>query len=228
MSTESEFTQALLDAYREAGEQTGYWGRRFYQKLNRVGGLKAVKDMLTPRTAAQRTGLDALLAAERPDLTVEAIASSKRFRSLFSEAELAQADERLKGYRKQVEALEKKREHLFPDELPTTYKFPAGARRSVRVNAFERDERARAACIAHYGAQCAVCDFDFGKAFGSLGGGFIHVHHITPVSTIQDPSYQIDARRDLVPVCPNCHAMLHYKTKQPRTVKALKALLSAR
>ena len=64
----------LLDAHRETSKQTGYWGRRLYQKLNRVGGLNGVKDMLTPRTSAQRTGLDAPLAAGRPDPTVEALA----------------------------------------------------------------------------------------------------------------------------------------------------------
>ena len=74
MGSAAEFTHALLDAHREASEQTGYWGRRLYQKLNRVGGLKAVKHMLTPRTAAERAGVDALLAAGRPDLTVEALA----------------------------------------------------------------------------------------------------------------------------------------------------------
>lgn len=224
MTSREKFEQALLDAYREAGKQTGYWGRRFYQKLKRVGGLRTVKEMLTPRTSAQRSGLDALLAAGRPDLTVEAIASSLQFRHLFTADELLQAEERLKGYKRRVAVLDKKREHLYPDELSSKELYPAGARRQVRVNAFERDERARKACIAAHGATCAVCSFDFGREFGRLGEGFIHVHHLAPVSTIRDAAYKLDPIKDLVPVCPNCHAMLHYRTRKPRTIKSLKLL----
>ena len=71
----AEFTQAHLHAYRESGEQTGYGGRRFNQTLDRVSGLKAVKDRLTPRTAGRRAGSDALLAAGRSDLTAAAVAA---------------------------------------------------------------------------------------------------------------------------------------------------------
>ena len=49
---------------------------------------------------------------------------------------------------------------------------------------------------------------DFEEKYGVIGRGFIHVHHIVPISTIRE-SYQVDPVRDLVPVCPNCHAMLH-------------------
>ena len=44
--------------------------------------------------------------------------------------------------------------------------------------------------------------------YGELGQGFIHVHHIVPISKI-GKEYKIDPINDLVPVCPNCHAMLH-------------------
>lgn len=37
-----------------------------------------------------------------------------------------------------------------------------------------------------------------------------HVHHIVPVSQI-GLDYVIDPLKDLIPVCPNCHSMLHRK-----------------
>ena len=43
--------------------------------------------------------------------------------------------------------------------------------------------------------------------YGDIGEGFIHVHHITPLSA-QKKRHQID-EANLIPVCPNCHAMLH-------------------
>ena len=55
---------------------------------------------------------------------------------------------------------------------------------------------------------CSVCGTDFHKMYGELGKGFIHVHHIVPISMI-GKEYKLDPIKDLVPVCPNCHAMLH-------------------
>lgn len=75
-------------------------------------------------------------------------------------------------------------------------------------NVYERNAAARRACIEHYGSRCRVCGFDFEAVFGELGHGYIHVHHLTPLSQIA-AEHELDPIRDLRPVCPNCHAMLH-------------------
>ena len=49
---------------------------------------------------------------------------------------------------------------------------------------------------------------DFQKTYGELGKGFIHVHHIIPLHSIKS-DYIINGETDLIPVCPNCHALLH-------------------
>lgn len=51
---------------------------------------------------------------------------------------------------------------------------------------------------------------DFQEVYGELGKDFIHVHHIKPLSEI-DSTYVVDYKNDLIPICPNCHAMLHRK-----------------
>lgn len=104
--------------------------------------------------------------------------------------------------------------------------LPEGARLRVEVNRYERSPVNRAACIAHYGPVCRVCGFEFGAVYGALGGGFIEVHHRIPVSAMGG-SYQIDPVRDLVPVCGNCHAMLH-RQDPPLTVEELRTVISAR
>ncbi len=93
------------------------------------------------------------------------------------------------------------------DSLPPR-KYVEGATCQITVNAYERDRRARAACIAHYGCKCSACGFDFEKVYGKIGCGVIHVHHLKPLSTIRK-AYRVDPVKDLRPVCPNCHAMLH-------------------
>ncbi|MGE0558015.1 MAG: HNH endonuclease [Burkholderiales bacterium] len=112
---------------------------------------------------------------------------------------------------------------VLPDEVSTPSLYYEGVSRTVAVNAYERDPRARKACIAHYGAICCVCGFDFGRTYGELGNGFIHVHHIVPLSKI-GKGYAVNPIKDLRPVCPNCHAMLH-KGSEVLSVEQLSAVL---
>ncbi|PYV94956.1 MAG: restriction endonuclease [Acidobacteria bacterium] len=97
------------------------------------------------------------------------------------------------------------------EEVAAAERFWEGALRRITVNAYERDPAARKACIVHFGTACRVCGFDFAARFGELGVGFIHVHHTKPLSEI-GRDYAVDPTRDLIPVCPNCHAMLHQRT----------------
>ena len=108
----------------------------------------------------------------------------------------------------------------FPDEVST---FIEGATKRVLVNAYERNDKARSACLSHYGHNCTVCNFNFQSTYGEIGAGFMHVHHLTPIST-KAQQYEINPIADLRPVCPNCHAMLH-KSDPPFSVDELKELL---
>ncbi|MEG4267597.1 HNH endonuclease, partial [Microcoleus sp. Pol12A4] len=54
--------------------------------------------------------------------------------------------------------------------------------------------------------------------------GFIHVHHIIPLSEINQ-EYEVNPIQDLRPLCPNCHAMIHRKYP-PFTIEEIKDLLS--
>jgi len=117
-------------------------------------------------------------------------------------------------------------DEIYPDELPTenTEELFEGIKRTVTVNSFERNSKAKQLCVKHWKAICAVCTFDFEKTYGEIGKGFIHVHHLTPVSQI-GKAYQVDPINDLIPVCPNCHSMLH-RHEPPLAIHELKALLN--
>jgi predicted HNH restriction endonuclease len=112
-------------------------------------------------------------------------------------------------------------EQLYPDEL-SERTYPEGAANRVTVNSYERNPDARRKCIQYYGARCRVCEIDFESAYGEIGKGFIHIHHKIPISNIKD-NYDIDPVNDLVPVCPNCHAMLH-RTDPPQTIEQLRKI----
>jgi hypothetical protein len=101
--------------------------------------------------------------------------------------------------------------------------FWEGAKTTIQVNRYERNARARNACIKRYGALCSVCGFDFGQRYGSLGSGFIHVHHLVQMSENKE-KYKLKPAEDLRPVCPNCHEMLHRKDP-PLSIEQLKEQL---
>ena len=45
----------------------------------------------------------------------------------------------------------------IPEELPEGIEYTEGAVQSIRVNKYERDKKARDACLSHYGYVCQVC-----------------------------------------------------------------------
>ncbi len=98
---------------------------------------------------------------------------------------------------------------IFPDEVEESEEsLLEGKTRKVSVNIYERNPVARQQCIDHYGCKCFICDFDFEFIYGEIGKGFIHVHHLVEISKVGN-QYSVDPIKDLRPVCPNCHAMLH-------------------
>ncbi|VWD46563.1 hypothetical protein BLA18112_07170 [Burkholderia lata] len=104
--------------------------------------------------------------------------------------------------------------------------LPEGAKLRVEVNRYERSPVNRAACIEHYGLRCQCCGFDFADFYGELGDGYIEVHHRTPVSKL-GADYVVDPVKDLVPLCGNCHSMVH-RTDPPTVVEDLRAQVDAR
>nr|WP_321238759.1 HNH endonuclease [uncultured Tolumonas sp.] len=108
---------------------------------------------------------------------------------------------------------------IFPEEIKNTY--TEGSSVEVIVNRYERSAKARKECIEHWGAQCQVCLISFSETYGSdIGDNFIHVHHLTPLKEISE-AYEVNPTVDLVPLCPNCHAMVH-RTEPPMKPEVLK------
>ncbi len=110
----------------------------------------------------------------------------------------------------------------FPDEIENSPQYPEGAKKQITVNAYERNRAARQKCLDIKGLDCSVCEMSFEQIYGEIGKGFIHVHHIKPLSEIGE-NYTVNPIEDLSPVCPNCHAMLH-RNKEPLTIAKLKEI----
>lgn len=97
--------------------------------------------------------------------------------------------------------------------------FFEGKATEVLQTRYERNPQARKTCLAFHGYSCKICDFNFEYIYGEIGKGFIHVHHINPISSMGSV-YNINPKQDLIPVCPNCHAMIHSK-KPPFSIEEI-------
>ena len=91
------------------------------------------------------------------------------------------------------------------------------------TTAYERDPKARAEALSIHGYDCIGCGLNFEEMYGDHGKGYIHVHHIKPLS--ESGETKIDPRTDLIPLCPNCHAMVHKNKNHTLSIDELKDLI---
>lgn len=116
-----------------------------------------------------------------------------------------------------------------PSTAPIHDQLEEGATRKSVQSRRERNPVARALCIEHYSSMnngrlaCIVCSFDFAEVYGNIGDGFIHVHHLNPISEAKD-SRVVLPTIDLVPVCPNCHSMIH-RGGETRSIAEMREIL---
>jgi len=96
-------------------------------------------------------------------------------------------------------------EETVPDEYMAQVEGKA-----VRVEYLRRVRSAinRQKAIEIHGTACAVCGFDFHKTYGDLGRGFIEVHHLKPLGESEEET-EVNPETDLIPLCANCHRMIH-------------------
>jgi hypothetical protein len=111
------------------------------------------------------------------------------------------------------------------EEVETNIRFREGSTSQTVINSYERNPQARKKCLEYYGTSCFVCEFDFGKTFGKIGEGFIHVHHLKPISEIRE-EYEINPVEDMRPVCPNCHSIIH-RRDPVFSIEEMKTLLQS-
>lgn len=99
---------------------------------------------------------------------------------------------------------------------------------------YERSHLARRLCLDHYGNHvvCQVCGFDFEKVYGKreCADPYIEIHHIDPLSetSAEVGEHKVDYVNDLIPVCANCHRMLHHLKKETLHPSELKMIIEER
>lgn len=104
------------------------------------------------------------------------------------------------GNMEKVEDFELEEEEFFEGRL--LYRMHRIRERNKRLV-----EQVKNSALINGDLKCSVCKFDFEKAYGDLGKGYIECHHTIPVSDYKGKT-QVNPK-DLALVCSNCHRMLH-------------------
>ncbi len=119
----------------------------------------------------------------------------------------------------------------FAEEVELPSAAMEGAIRQILVNAYERNAANRKACIEAHGTNCSVCGANFESLYGVVAKDYIHVHHLQPLSEV-GKAHPVNPVSDMLPVCPNCHAVIHrkvpaYSVDEVRSFLAQQRLVSA-
>jgi predicted HNH restriction endonuclease len=92
----------------------------------------------------------------------------------------------------------------------------------VETRVYERSVRLRKIAIEHFTKNddiiCDACKFSYGKFYGEIGKGYIEIHHIKPIFKYEDEELDetiYDALNNVVPICSNCHRIIHRDWRNP-------------
>lgn len=104
-----------------------------------------------------------------------------------------------------------------------------GTKKLTQTSVYERSSKLRNYAIEYYANNgqifCNCCNFNFNDFYGtSIGNGFIEIHHTKPIFKYQDEDLErtlIEAINNLIPVCSNCHRMIHRNWKKPLEIQYL-------
>lgn len=102
--------------------------------------------------------------------------------------------------------------------------YVEGGRKVYYTSKYERKAKCRQQAIDIHGCKCSVCGFDFKAVYGDLGEGYTEIHHKKPLHSLEE-EVEVNPETDLVPVCSNCHRMLHRRRDRIMTIEELKNII---
>ena len=94
------------------------------------------------------------------------------------------------------------------------------------VTVYERDNKNRRQALAIHGCTCFACGFNFGEMYGEYAKGYIQIHHVKPVSELGG-SKAINPETDLIPLCANCHAVVHRRKEKTLSLEEIRSMINA-
>ena len=185
---------------------------------------------VTIRSIAEITGLESIRVKELVTALVHMNIIRQDRRSLRYE----ETDDRAVFYTEEVDRnlidkirglidAEEKMQEVPTDDPLNSAVAVEGGRSVILSTRYERNRANRQAAIRIHGTVCQVCGFDFLEHYGEIGRDYIEVHHLRPLSTL-DEQVPVDPATDLACLCANCHRMMHRSRDHVMTVEELRLM----
>ena len=139
----------------------------------------------------------------------------------FASEDLKEAFDVVSSSRQRAKKIETFDENLLINE---------GTQVIVKTKVYKRSSKLRAQAISYYTTlegriKCKVCCFDFEEFYGEHGAGFIEIHHQKPVFQFDGDDVERtikQALENVIPVCSNCHRMIHRSRTNPLSFDEVK------
>ncbi|MEG0327805.1 MAG: HNH endonuclease [Erysipelothrix sp.] len=114
-------------------------------------------------------------------------------------------------------------QQAITNDYESVYIDIEGKRQLIYSYKYERNPKLRKEALRIHGYTCHACGFNFYQKYGEIGKDFIEVHHINPLSEVKAETL-VNPRTDLIPLCANCHRIIH-RNKKPISVDGLKKII---
>lgn len=118
-----------------------------------------------------------------------------------------------------------------PEAFDENVMIQEGYKRVVERQVFERSRKLRDYAVSQFTIDgrisCQCCEFNFNDFYGfDLARGYIEIHHQKPVFKYEDEDLErtmAAALGNLLPVCSNCHRIIHRDLSATRDADVLLA-----
>jgi predicted HNH restriction endonuclease len=104
-----------------------------------------------------------------------------------------------------------------------------GMKEIIEKEVYTRSKQLRDYAMTYYddqfGLNCKCCGFNFSYFYGKeIGDGFIEIHHIKPIFQYKGDDLIQTIKKaiiNVIPLCSNCHRMIHRNKRQPLQIESL-------
>jgi len=110
------------------------------------------------------------------------------------------------------------------DIVKENYEFSEGGTKEIILELQKREPTLKRHAIDKYGLNCQICNFNFEQFYGTIGAGYIELHHNQPLSV--DKEQRTTTLQDIAIVCANCHRVLHRTGEKPLSIEVLRNAIS--
>lgn len=105
-----------------------------------------------------------------------------------------------------------------------------GYKKIAESGVYQRSAKLRDYAVEHFTKDgkiyCDCCAFSFEDFYGkTIGRGFIEIHHVKPIFKYENEDLEkiiSEAIKNVLPVCSNCHRMIHRSWNKPLEIQYLK------